>query len=54
MLDRAQRWAALMPWTSRDRVLELMNQTNALATPERAAADNVHLRDPSARGMPAG
>ncbi len=48
MLDRAQRWAALMPWTSRDRVLELMNQTNALATPERAAADNLHLRDPSA------
>jgi len=48
MLDGAQRWAALMPWTSRDRVLELMNQTNALATPERAAADNLHLRDPSA------
>ncbi len=36
MLDRAQRWAALMPWTSRRRVLELMKQTNALATPEEA------------------
>ena len=48
MLDRAQRWAALMPWTSRGRVLELMKQTNALATPEEAAADNLHLRDPSA------
>jgi len=46
MVDRAQRWAALMTWTGRDRVLELMARTNALVTPEQAAAENVHLLDP--------
>jgi fido (protein-threonine AMPylation protein) len=47
MIDRAQRWASLMQWTGRDRVLELMRQTNALIPPEQAAAENLHLRDPS-------
>jgi len=47
MLDRAQRWASLMSWTGRERVLELMAQTNALVVPEQAAAANLHLRDPS-------
>lgn len=47
MIDRAQRWAALMTWTPRDRVLELMAQTNALVTPEQAAAEDLHLLDPS-------
>ena len=46
MIDRAQRWVSLMTWTGRDRVLELMNRTNALVTPEHAAARNLHLRDP--------
>lgn len=45
-IDRAQRWAALMPWADRDRVSELLVQTNALVTPEEAAAENVHLLDP--------
>jgi hypothetical protein len=47
MLDRAQRWAALMPWTGRDRVFAAMQQTNALVTPEHAAAANLHLLDPA-------
>lgn len=46
MIDRAQRWASLMTWTARDRVLALMTQTNALVTPDQAAAQNVHLLDP--------
>lgn len=47
MLERAQRWAALMPWSRRDRLRELMTETNALATPEQATAGNLHLRDPA-------
>ena len=35
-----------MPWADRDRVSELLVQTNALVTPEEAAAENVHLLDP--------
>lgn len=46
MLDRAQRWAASMTWSGHDRVLELLEQTNALATPERARELNLHLLDP--------
>ena len=45
-VDRAQRWAALMPWDDRDRVLDLLVQTNALLTPEETAAENAHLLDP--------
>lgn len=45
MVDRAQRWASLMEWSGRDRVLKLMEQTNALVTPDRAAAENIHLAD---------
>jgi fido (protein-threonine AMPylation protein) len=45
-IDRAQRWAALMPWDDRDQVLDLLAQTNALVTPEEAAAENLHLLDP--------
>lgn len=37
-----------MTWTGRDRVLELMQQTNALVTPQHGAAANLHLRDPAA------
>lgn len=47
MLDRAQRWASLMHWTGRDRVLEAMGVTNALVTPEEALAQNLHLLDPA-------
>jgi len=46
MVDRAQRWAALISWSGRERVLALMQETKALVTPDRAAADNVHLTDP--------
>lgn len=46
MLQRAQRWAASMPWTAgRDRVLATLERTNALVTPEEAAARNVRLVD---------
>ncbi len=47
MVDRAQRWAASMDWTDRDRVLESLKQTNALVSPEQAAAENLHLLDPA-------
>jgi hypothetical protein len=46
VIDRAQRWASLMPWAGHDHVLELMNLTNALITPEAASAGNLHLLDP--------
>jgi fido (protein-threonine AMPylation protein) len=46
VIDRAQRWASLMPWTGHDHVLELMHQTNALVSPETASAGNLHLLDP--------
>lgn len=47
MLDRAQRWGALMSWAPRERVLALMGSTNALVTPERADAEGIRLLDPS-------
>jgi hypothetical protein len=46
MLDRAQRWASLMSWSDRGRVIDLMAATNALATPEESASRNLHLLDP--------
>lgn len=46
MIDRAQRWAALMTWTGHDRVMELLRATNALVPPEQAQALNLHLLDP--------
>lgn len=46
MIDRVQRWAALMTWVGHDRVLALMRQTNALVSPDRARELDVHLLDP--------
>jgi hypothetical protein len=46
VVDRAQRWASLMTWTGHDRVIELLEQTNALADPDRVEAENPHLLDP--------
>jgi len=48
MIDRAQQWAAHMTWTDHDHVLNLLQQTNALVTPERAQELNLHLLDPTA------
>lgn len=50
MIDRVQRWASLLEWTGRDSVLALMDQTNALVTPDRASAQNIHLLDPQPLG----
>jgi hypothetical protein len=47
MLDRAQRWASLMPWTGHDHVLDTLNATNSLVTPDETAARNLHLLDPA-------
>jgi hypothetical protein len=47
MIDRAQRWGSLMPWTDHDSLLATMAKTNALATPEQAADLNLHLLDPA-------
>jgi hypothetical protein len=47
MIDRAQRWSSRMTWTEHDRVLQLLEQTNALVTPERAQELNLHLLDPA-------
>ncbi len=49
MADRAQRWAALMSWSGHELVLRLLDETNALVSPERARELNVHLLDPPAR-----
>jgi fido (protein-threonine AMPylation protein) len=46
MIERAQRWAAAMTWSDHDRVLNLLEQANALVTPERAHERNLHLLDP--------
>jgi hypothetical protein len=54
MLDCAQRWAASMSWSGHDRVLELLEQTNALATPERARELDLHLLDPYPTEQPSG
>lgn len=45
MLDRAQRWAASIDWTSRGRVISQLTETNALVPPDEAQARNLHLRD---------
>jgi fido (protein-threonine AMPylation protein) len=45
-LDRLQRWVALMRWDDHDRVLELLNTTNALVPPDIARERNLHLLDP--------
>jgi hypothetical protein len=47
MLERAQRWAARMPWSGHDRVHDAMRATNALRTPEEAEHESLHLLDPS-------
>jgi hypothetical protein len=47
MIDRAQRWSSRMTWTGHDHVLQLLEQTNALVTPERAQELNLHLLDPA-------
>jgi hypothetical protein len=47
MIDRAQRWAALMTWTGHERVLELMRETNALVAPDSARELDLHLLDPA-------
>lgn len=46
MVDRAQRWASTMSWTGRDRVFELMDQTNALVDPRDGENGAVHMLDP--------
>lgn len=47
MVDRAQRWAAAMPWQGRDRVLEAMARTNALTDRDDPAGADAHLMDPA-------
>ncbi|MEX1141501.1 MAG: Fic family protein [Thermoleophilaceae bacterium] len=46
-IDRAQRWAALMPWDDRASVLEAMRATHALVDPRED--EDVRLLDPPAR-----
>lgn len=45
-IDRAQRWAWDMTWTGRERVLELMERTNALVDPREVDDRDVRLLDP--------
>ena len=47
VIDRAQRWASLMSWSDHDQTLDLLRQTNALATPEQTHELNLHLLDPA-------
>lgn len=47
MVDRAQRWAAAMPWQGHDRVLDAMDRTNALVDRRDPASADIHLLDPS-------
>lgn len=46
MIVRAQRWAALMPWDDRGRVLEAVRRTRALVDAREADRKDVHLLDP--------
>jgi hypothetical protein len=45
-IDRAQSWASGMSWTGRERVLGLMEQTNALVDSREVGGRDVHLLDP--------
>jgi hypothetical protein len=45
-IDRAQRWASSMTWSPRERVLDLMQRTNALIDPRDAEDRDVRLLDP--------
>lgn len=44
-IDRAQRWVASIDWADREELPHALERTNALVTPDDAAARNVHLRD---------
>lgn len=51
MVERAQRWASLMAWTDRDRVLAAMTQTHALTDPRDAGDSEIRLLDPAIQGQ---
>ncbi len=45
VIDRAQRWVASVDWADRDALPSVLARTNALVTPQDAAARNLHLLD---------
>lgn len=47
MVERAQRWAALIEWTSMDLAVSQLESTNALLSPEEADEFGRLLRDPA-------
>lgn len=46
MADRAQRWAALVDWSTLERALDQLRQCNALVPPDEAEEHGLRLRDP--------
>ncbi len=47
MADRAQRWASLVDWSTRDRAMPQLNRSNALVAPDEAEERGLTLRDPA-------
>jgi hypothetical protein len=46
MADRAQRWAALVDWSTMPGALAQLERTNALVAPDEADERGLVLRDP--------
>jgi hypothetical protein len=49
-IDRAQRWAALVDWSTMDTALAQLERTNALIPPDEADERGLILRDPPTMG----
>jgi len=47
MADRAQRWASLVDWSSMERAMPQLEESNALVAPDEADERGLVLRDPS-------
>lgn len=47
MVDRAQRWAALVDWPSLDAAVADLEASDALVHPDEAEERNLILRDPA-------
>lgn len=46
MVDRAQRWASLVDWSSVASAIEQLERTNALVAPDESDASGLVLKDP--------
>lgn len=52
MVDRVQRWATLIDWSTMASAVEQLAPTNALVAPDESEARGLILRDPARPGPP--